>query len=371
MTITFWLCIISLAHIYAFYPVSLRLLLAIIGKRVPPNKPQTSDLPKVSVIISAHNEENVIEEKIQNTLAFEYPKDKIEILIGDDGSNDRTAEILESYSSQILLFKNEKNEGKAAMLNKLRNEAKGEFLLFSDANTIVKKDALKKIIAEFSDSRIGCVCGQLVLSAENFDLSKTESVYWKWESRLKSLESGFDAVMGSNGALYAIRSSLYSELPTHKVVMDDFYITAKILMKNYASVFCENALAFEKASATKLGEFKRKVRISRANFNFLFEFLPLLNPLHPMKAYMFLSHKLFRWLSPFLLIALFSCSILLMEEHIFYKAFLAAELFSLALALIGVKVFKYFLSMNFALFLGFCKSFFKEKGGAWKRIERG
>ena len=370
MIITFWLCIILLTHIYAFYPASLRLLLAIVGKRAP-QKQQMPDLPKVSVIISAHNEENVIEEKIQNTLAFEYPKDKMEILIGDDGSNDRTAEILESYSSQILLLKNEKNEGKAAMLNKLCAEAKGEFLLFSDANTIVREDALKNIIAEFSDGRTGCVCGKLVLEAENFDLSKTESIYWKGESRLKFLESGFGAVMGSNGALYAIRSSLYCKLPTHKVVMDDFYITAKILMKNYASVFCENALAFEKASASKLGEFKRKIRISRANFNFLFDFLPLLSPLHPVKAYMFLSHKLLRWLSPFLLIALFSCSILLMEEHIFYKIFLSIELFFIVFALIGIKAFKYFLSMNFALFLGFCKSFFKEKGGAWKRIERG
>jgi hypothetical protein len=184
------------------------------------------------------------------------------------------------------------------------------------------------------------------------------------------LESRFGAVMGSNGALYAIRAELYSRLPTHKIIMDDFYITARILMKNYSCIFCENALAFENTSISKYGEFSRKVRIGRANFNFLFAFFPLLSPLHPIKAYMFLSHKLLRWLNPFLLIALFASSILLMEEHIFYKAFLSIELLFTIAALLGVRVCNYFLSMNFALFLGFCKSFFKESGGAWKRVER-
>jgi cellulose synthase/poly-beta-1,6-N-acetylglucosamine synthase-like glycosyltransferase len=372
MIIIFWLCVAMLAQVYIFYQVTLRLLL--LFSKSSKNKQRVnaehSNLGKVSIIISAHNEEEVIEEKILNTLSLDYPKDKIEIWIGDDGSTDKTAEVAQKFN-EAHLFKKERNEGKAAMLNDLCKKASGDFFLFSDANTMVEKSALKNLMQEFSDSRVGCVCGQLSIKDESgSDLGKTESVYWSRESRLKMLESCFGTVMGSNGALYAIRAELYQALPTHKTIMDDFYITAKILMKNYYCVFCENALAFEKTSVSKYGEFSRKVRIGRANFNFLFAFLPLLNPLHPLRAYMFLSHKLLRWLGPFLLIALFASSILLIEEHIFYKAFLIAELLFAIAALLGVRVCNYFLSMNFALLLGFCKSFFREKSGAWKRVKR-
>jgi len=364
----FWLCIVLLMQVYIFYPWTLRFFsLFKYCKTTTISKYEKS----ISIIIAAHNEESVIEEKIKNILALDYPKDKMEILIGDDGSSDKTAEIAAKFN-EVHLIRKEKNEGKAAMLNDLCKAAKGEIFLFSDANTMLENSALKNLVTEFANERIGCVCGQLSLKNESdSNLSKTESVYWKGESKLKKLESKFGAVMGSNGALYAIRSELYPKLPTHKTVMDDFYITAKILMKNYSCVFCEKALAFENTSASKYGEFKRKVRIGRANFNFLFDFLPLLNPLHPIRAYMFLSHKLLRWLSPFLLFAVFLCSVFLMQKHIFYKAFFAVELLFIIMAFLGVRVCDYFLSMNFALFLGFCKSFFKEKGGAWKRVERG
>ena len=364
-TIIFWTCIGLLVHVYILYPWTLRL-----KKMKRPATVETDNYPPlqkcpVSIIIAAHNEENIIAEKIKNTLALNHPN--MEILIGDDGSTDKTTEVVAQFPGVRLLTR-EVNEGKAAVLNALCKEAKGEIFLFSDANTMIESTALENMLAMFADEKVGCVCGQLLLkddSGTNF-----ETVYWKGESKLKQLESNFGAVMGSNGALYAIRAELYSELPTHKTVMDDFYITAKIMLKNYRCVFCEKALAFENTSASTYGEFKRKVRIGRANFNFLFTFLPLLNPLHPVRAYMFLSHKLLRWLSPFFLLAMFICSLILMREHIFYKTFFAVELLFVLAALLGVRMCSYFLSMNFALFFGFCKSLFKEKGGAWERVER-
>ncbi|MCL1957343.1 MAG: glycosyltransferase family 2 protein [Fibromonadales bacterium] len=370
MKYIFWTSLILLMQVYILYPLTLRLLSLFFKKTENSKKSENLSSDKVSIIISAHNEEEIIEHKILNTLALDYPKDKMEIWIGDDGSTDKTSEIVQKFSD-VHLFRKEKNEGKAAMLNDLCKIAKGDFFLFSDANTIIEKNALKNLIPKFTDDDIGCVCGQLSLKNESgFALSKTESLYWRGESKLKMLESRFGAVMGSNGALYAIRAELYPVLPTHKTITDDFYITAKILMKNYSCVFCENAIAFENTSVSKYGEFNRKVRIGRANFNFLSTFFPLLNPLRPMRAYMFLSHKLLRWLSPFLLLVLFASSILLIETHIFYKVFLSLELLFVVAALLSVRVCNYFLSMNFALFLGFCKSFFKESGGAWKRVER-
>jgi cellulose synthase/poly-beta-1,6-N-acetylglucosamine synthase-like glycosyltransferase len=368
--IIFWFSLALLAQVYIFYPLSLRFFSLFKNKK---RNLTENYLRDVSVIISAYNEEAVIEEKIRNALALDWPKEKMEILIGDDGSSDKTAEIAAKFS-EVRLVKKEKNEGKAVMLNSLCSIAKGEIFLFSDANTMLKSDALKNLAVEFADEKVGCVCGQLLLKSKgNFSLSKTEGTYWKKESKLKMLESNFGAVMGSNGALYAIRSELYSTLPTHKTVMDDFYITAKILAKNYSCVFCENARAYENVSISKYGEFKRKVRISRANFNFLFTYLSLLNPLHPIRAYMFLSHKLLRWFSPFLLIAVFLSNIILMyllHWSIFYKVFFALELVFIIAALFGLRMSSYFLSMNAAVLLGFCKSFFKEKNGAWERVER-
>jgi len=371
MKFIFWLSLILLLQVYILYPLTLRLL-----SRFSKFSKESKNLEQysVSILISAYNEEDIIEDKIMNAMSLEYPKDKIEIWIGDDGSTDKTSKIVQKYSDafdEVHLFKKERNEGKAAMLNNLSTMAKGEIFLFSDANTMIEENALTNIISEFSDYNIGCVCGQLVLNEESDSaMSKVESLYWRGESKLKMLESSFGSVMGSNGALYAIRADLYPKLPTHKTVMDDFYITAKILMENYSCVFCENALAFEKTSALEDGEFHRKVRIGRANFNFLWKFLPLLNPFKPMRAYMFLSHKFLRWLSPFLLILLFASTILLMDGHIFYKAFLILELLFIIASLSGVKVCNYFFIMNFALLLGFFKSFFRESSGAWEREER-
>ncbi|MDR0516421.1 MAG: glycosyltransferase family 2 protein [Fibromonadaceae bacterium] len=366
----FWLCLILLTQVYILYPLSMRFFSLFKKKASSPQKSNKF----VSIIISAYNEADSIEEKILNTLALDWPKEKMEILIGDDGSSDGTSEIAERYSSQIHFLKNEKNEGKAAMLNKLCKLAKGEVFLLSDANAMLESDALMHLVPELENEDVGCVCGLLSLKSENEDdssLSETEILYWKKESRLKELEGRFGAVMGSNGALYAIRSELYPELPTHKTVMDDFYITAKILMKGYSGVFCENARAYENVSAEKYGEFSRKVRIGRANFNFLSSYLPLLSPLRPMRAYIFLSHKLLRWFSPFMLLAVALCSVFLIQKNLFYKAFFTLELMFVVAAFMRLRTYNYFLSMNAALFIGFFKSFFKEKNGAWKRVKRG
>jgi len=372
---TFWLCIALLAHIYFLYPWTLRIF-AFFRKRFGNGNSEVesgelrveSGVKSVSIIIAAHNEEAVIEAKINNTLELNYPQ--MEILIGDDGSTDKTAEIVAKFP-EVRLIRHGTNDGKAAMLNYLFQEATGEILVFSDANTMLDSSALENLVAKFADESVGCVCGKLSLIDESgYELSETESIYWSIESNVKHLESCFGAVMGSNGALYAIRASLYPGLPTHKTVMDDFYITVKILMKNYLCVFCENALAFETTSTSKFGEFKRKIRIGRANFNFLSEYLPLLSFRTPMKAYIFLSHKLLRWFSPFFLLILFFSSTLLLQNHVFYKLFLTAELMFTVTAFLGVKVSNYFLSMNLALLIGFCKLFKKEKSGAWERVER-
>ena len=331
------------------------------------------DLPTVSLLISAFNEEGVIERKIQNILEIDYPKEKLEVLIGDDGSADRTAEIVARYADKgITLVKAPKNAGKAAMLNRLQKIAKGEILVFCDANTMFFPNVVRKLVAPFEDRKIGCVCGHLILSDKSGSmLGQGESSYWDLESEIKKFEGILDRLIGGNGALYAIRRSLYTELPVKKSVMDDFFITTKILQKGYFCTFVASAIGTEQTSKESSGEFRRKVRIGRANFNYLWSYLPLLNPFRPLLAYLFFSHKILRWFSPHIIILLFILNTLLLPFGRIYQV--SFGLLVIAFLICVTKVVPsayYFMSMNLALLKGFFLSFKREKSGGWAREAR-
>ena len=331
------------------------------------------ELPNVSLLISAFNEEAVIERKIQNILEIDYPKEKLEVLIGDDGSADRTAEFVARYADKgITLVKAPQNAGKAAMLNRLQKIAKGEILVFCDANTMFFPNVVRKLVAPFEDRKIGCVCGHLILSDKSGSmLGQGESSYWDLESEIKKFEGILDRLIGGNGALYAIRKNLYTELPVKKSVMDDFFITTKILEKGYFCTFVASAIGTEQTSKESSGEFRRKVRIGRANFNYLWSYLPLLNPFRPLLAYLFFSHKILRWFSPHIVILLFIINALLLPTGLVYQVSFAFLL--LALLVCVTKIVPsayYFMTMNVALLKGFFLSFGREKSGGWAREAR-
>jgi cellulose synthase/poly-beta-1,6-N-acetylglucosamine synthase-like glycosyltransferase len=364
--------IFLLVHCYLLFPMTLPFVSEIFKRR---KKPEQGDveLPTVSILISAYNEEAVIERKIHNILELDYPKDKLEVLIGDDGSADKTAEIVARYESQgITLVKAPKNAGKAAMLNRLNKIAKNDILLFCDANTMFFPNVVRKLVIPFRDKKIGCACGHLILSDKSGStLGRGESSYWDLESEIKKFEGVLDMLIGGNGALYAIRRELYTELPVKKSVMDDFFVTTKVLEKGYYCTFVTSAIGTEQTSKESSGEFRRKVRIGRANFNFLFSYLPLLNPLHPLLAYLFFSHKILRWFSPHILILLFVANACLLTSGLFYQIFFGVM--SLSLLVAGFKIVPsgyYFLSMNYAMLKGFFMAFKPEKSGGWAREAR-
>ena len=265
--IVFWLMIFLLVHCYLLFPMTLPFVSEIFKRRKSPEQ-GNAELPTVSILISAYNEEAVIERKIQNILELDYPKDKLEVLIGDDGSADKTAEIIARYESQgITLVKAPKNAGKAAMLNRLNKIAKNDILLFCDANTMFFPNVVRKLVIPFRDKKIGCACGHLILSDKSGStLGRGESSYWDLESEIKKFEGVLDMLIGGNGALYAIRRELYTELPVKKSVMDDFFVTTKVLEKGYYCTFVTSAIGTEQTSKESSGEFRRKVRIGRANF---------------------------------------------------------------------------------------------------------
>ena len=372
LQISFWVLLILFVHCYVLFPITLPFVSEIFKRKETENKADC-DTPKVSILISAYNEEAVIERKIQNLLELDYPKDKLEILIGDDGSTDKTVEIVERYKDQgITLVKAPQNAGKAAMLNRLEKKASGEILLFCDANTMLFPNVVRKLTDPFKDKKIGCACGHLILTDKSgTELGRGESAYWDLESEIKKFEGMMDLLIGGNGALYAIRKELYTDLPTKKSVMDDFFVTTKILQKGYYCTFISSAIGAEQTSKETIGEYRRKVRIGRANFNYLLSYLPLLNPFRPLRCYLFFSHKILRWFSPHIFILLFLVNIPLAWYFSLYRISLGI-LFGFLL----VGFFKiipgayYFLSMNMAMLKGFFLSFGKEKSGGWTREAR-
>lgn len=371
--IVFAVSVLLLFHCYFLFPVTLPFLCEVFRRRTP--KAANEKLPRVSILISAYNEEEIIERKIQNLLQLDYPKDLLEILIGDDGSKDRTVEIVSRYEkSGIRLICAERNAGKAAMLNRLHSKATGEIIVLCDANTMFFPNVVRQLVAPFADPKIGCACGHLILTDSSGSLlGKGESSYWDLESEIKKFEGSMDRSIGGNGAIYAIRNSLYAKLPVEKSVMDDFYLAVKVLMKGYYCTFVPSAIGTETTSKASTGEFRRKVRIGRANFNYLPSFLPLLNPFRPLVAYLFFSHKFLRWHSPHLgILCVLSLLVLLFSGEPFFIACFA--MVALLLLLGATKIVPqayYFLSMNFALLKGFFLSFKKEHGGGWAREARG
>ena len=372
LQISFWILLFLFIHCYVLFPITLPFVSEIFKRKG--HKDENSEiLPTVSILISAYNEESVIERKIQNLLELDYPKERLEILIGDDGSADKTAEIVERYKDQgVTLIKAPQNAGKAAMLNRLQKQASGEILLFCDANTMLFPNVVRKLTDPFKDKKIGCACGHLILTDKSgSELGRGESAYWDLESEIKKFEGMMDLLIGGNGALYAIRKELYTDLPTKKSIMDDFFVTTKILQKGYYCTFISSAIGAEQTSKETAGEFRRKVRIGRANFNYMLSYLPLLNPFRPLRCYLFMSHKVLRWFSPHIMILLLLVNIPLAWYYTPYRislgillAFLLAGLFKI------IPGAYYFLSMNMAMLKGFFLSFCREKSGGWAREAR-
>lgn len=383
--IAFWLILFFILHTYVLFPLSLPMFAELFrwrSRRIRESK--SAELPTVSIVVSAYNEESIIAQKIQNCLELDYPADRLQILIGNDGSKDRTAEIVAKYAPRVTLVNAPVNAGKAAMLNQLVEQATGDILLLCDANTMFFPNVVRKIVAPFAAKEVGCVSGHLILSDESGSaLGKGEASYWDLESEIKKFEGQIGVLIGSNGAIYALRRHLYTRLPTRRSVMDDFYVSVKVLTQGYWCTFLSAAVGTEQTSKAGSGEYKRKIRIGRANFNYLHAYLPLLNPFRPLVAYFFLSHKLLRWFSPHLVITAYVLNAYLAWYYLSYQISFGLGLFFLLLAAIGWRkslagaklgitaVPYYFTAMLTALFHGFLQSFRPEKGGGWVRIERG
>jgi cellulose synthase/poly-beta-1,6-N-acetylglucosamine synthase-like glycosyltransferase len=302
--------------------------------------------PTVSLIISAHNEAKTISAKLENSLQLDYPKEKLEIIVASDGSTDGTNEIVASFQDRDIKLFDYERAGKTGTQNKAVKEAKGEIIVFSDANSIYNEDALKKLIRNFGNGNIGCVCGQLVYKDRGSHVGFAEGFYWDYEKKLKEYESRISSLIGANGAIYAIRKELYIEIGDH--LISDLIEPLEIYRKGKRVVYEPEAVSFETSSLSYEEEFKRKVRILTRSIQGILYMKDLFNPLrYGIFAFQILIHKLFRYLVPVFLITGF-ISLIFLAHNVFYFTLLCTTLIYLVFAGIG-KVFENKLK-NFRLF---------------------
>ena len=379
----FWIGIFLIFYTYIGYPLVLIVLNKIFLNVSKADKDTAAYLPGVSLLITAYNEEECIGDKIENSLQLDYPSDKLEIWIASDGSTDKTNEIVKTFMQEnkrihLLEFK---RSGKSVVLNKAMPSLQNDIVVFSDANTEYASDAIKKLVRHFPDTRLGCVCGRLIYRNPGEVISgKGESFYWEYETILKKMESKLGYVAGANGAIYAIRRSLFTPLPPG-TINDDFEISMQIVKRGYRCIYEENAFAYEDVALTMESEFKRHVRDSGGHYIAVMHLLGLLNPFTGIRSFIYWSHRILRWFVPFVLIIIFILNGMLINHFCFKTTFILQVAFYV-LVIIGffnlnskrlsflMYIPFYFCNLNFALLVGFFKAVSGMQKTTWERTER-
>jgi len=285
--------------------------------------------PGISIIIPAHNEERVIEEKIHNTLALDYPKENVELILISDGSRDRTEEIAKAYLDKGLkLYKLPERKGKAAALNLGLKKAKNEIVVFSDSSIMLHSDALQKLIRRFAAANVGCVSGE-----DYIPDGGGEGLYGKYELILRNLESRLGSIVGASGCFYAQRKILCETFP--EGMAPDFFSVLKTVEKGFRAVTEPGARGFMQSVPSHKGEFQRKVRTLLRGMTTLFHFKYMLNPFrYGLFAIQLISHKLLRWWAGIFLVLLFLSNAFLLFSK-WYTMFFLLQMFFYCLAVIG------------------------------------
>jgi cellulose synthase/poly-beta-1,6-N-acetylglucosamine synthase-like glycosyltransferase len=295
--IVFWVCLALVLLTYVGYSGA---LLALQPFRRRPTF--SGETPSVSLVISAYNEESVIREKLQNSLDLDYPRDQLEIIVVSDESTDRTDDIVESFAEQrVVLYRQSPRNGKSAGLTRFVPHATGELIVFSDANSMYQPDAVRKLVRHFSDSRVGFVSGHQRYYEDDNAAAESESLYWRYETAVKVLESRVGSVVCGDGAICAIRRELFEPLAADDI--NDFSLPLRIIIQGYRGVFDKDAVCYEHAASEFSGEFRRRVRIVNRSFLAVCRNWRALSPFHVGTfAAQLLLHKVVRWFVPFLLL---------------------------------------------------------------------
>ena len=329
----FWLVALLLFYVYAGYP----LLLALIGLFVRRPRAEAGYTPRISVLIAAYNEEEAIERKIRQTLALEYPKEKLEVLVLSDCSTDRTDEIVNAFpDSRVRLVRMPERRGKTFAQNIGVKEATGEIIIFSDATAIYHPKALLYLACSYQYSAVGAVSGryQYFDPGEQSPTGLGSMAFWNYENLIKKMQSRISTITGCCGCIYSVRKTAYTELPAD--IISDLVQPLQAIRKGYRVVFEDRALAYEETTQSTGEEFSMRVRVVTRAMRGLLSVSDLLKPWKfAWPAFQLWSHKIMRWMVPLFLIALLAANSLLLDSS-FYRFTLAVQLFFYAAALLNM-----------------------------------
>ena len=392
IALLFWLSVGGILYTYFGYPILIFLLANLIRK--PDLYPACQ--PSVTLLIAAYNEEAVIEEKIKNSLAIEYPKEIFQVLIVTDGSGDKTPEIAKGYTTYgIKILHESERRGKMAAINRALPHARGEIVVFSDANNYYPPDTILRLVQPFGNPTVGAVTGAKVIGQDDGSLGASEGLYWKYESFIKKQESRAGSCTSAAGEVLAIRKDLYSPPPEH-VINDDFYIAMQIVRKGYRLVYVPEARSIERVSPSARDEITRRTRINAGRFQAISMAGQILPLQRPLLVWQILSHKFLRPLVPFCMIGAALCNLLAVlfppQADGFWilgqpysTIFLGIQILFYAAAWIGGKAGEggehsrmarlfyiptFLTNSNYAALMGFIRFLRGNQSHLWERIQR-
>lgn len=331
----FWFSFFVIVYTYFGYPLILSAWRSMRGKQVR----KGDALPSVSVILAVYNEEKRIERKLKNLFELDYPSSLVEIIVSSDGSEDQTEEKVAQWQERhpdgpsLVLLTAPAHIGKAAALNRAAAHARGEILLFIDARQLLDRSALRHLVSNFADDRVGAVSGELILmDRPGGEGIASVGLYWRYEKWLRKMESEVDSTLGATGAIYALRRSLYEPIPA-ETILDDVLIPMQAVFQGYRVVFEPKALAYDFVPQRAESEFVRKVRTLAGNYQLLWEVGAFWSWRKNRVFFQFFSHKVARLVVPFMLVLLLLSNLFLTQGV--YLVFLVLQLGWYGLALLG------------------------------------
>lgn len=387
MQTIFWVSLFIIFYTYTGYGILLYIIVKLVRlfKQKKVYKPDYM-LPSVTIVVAAYNEAYCIEEKIKNTLALEYPSDKVNYIFITDGSTDETVSIVAKYQAIHLMHQSER-AGKIVAVHRAMQEVKTEVVVFTDANTLLNKKALLNICRHFQDPTVGAVAGEKRVEIDDSgDATAGEGFYWKYESKLKAWDSELYSVVGAAGELFSVKTSLYTPVPAD-TLLDDFMISMLIAKNGYRIIYEPEAYATENSSANTKEELKRKIRIAAGGIQSFLRLTALLNPFRfPVLSFQYLSHRILRWtITPFLMLFCFFLNVYLVytsQSNILLDLVLIGQVLFYGFAILGwimqsrsikLKLFfipYYFCMMNYAVFAGMKRYLFSNQSVLWEKAKR-
>ena len=375
----FWGCVGFILYTYVGYPA---LLFLVAGKK---ERVYNGETYRVTLMVLAHNEASVIQNKIDNCLALNYPEHLLQILVVTDGSTDDTPAIVQANRSRVELCHEPERKGKMAAIIRAMAYVRGEIVVFSDANNMYDPLAIRELVAPFEDSTVGCTTGAKLIADGDGSLGASEGLYWRYESFIRRYETKLGCCTGVNGEIMALRKSLFNA-PPHTRLNDDLYMAMYVIKAGYNVIYTPKAGSCERVSASAGDEVERRARIVALRYQLMSLGSRLLPFERPRVLWQMVSHKFCRPLVPFAMMGAFGANLIAvlpgLDGGIWTACAMALQTGFYLLALLGNrferhhKVGKIFylstflVNSNFASFLGFLRFVSGGQGALWERIER-